>query len=309
VKILTDIRKAFRGDPRTLAAHAKALQAKPGILSGVRACQASCSPAGSSDTQAPIFLFSAGWRAGSTFVQRLIMSNPGVLIWGEPYDECGLIQAMADTMKAFRPDWPPKNYFIGERPLRDLPEEWVANLFPSADEWRHGHRALYDRMFAEPARQAGAERWGIKEVRLGADHAYYLRWLYPQARFVFLYRNPLDAYSSYCRYGRSWYDTYPDKPVFTASTFGSHWRRLVDSFLQEADALDAMLVRYEDLSRNTNLIKNIEKYLDVTIDQALVSKTVGTSVKAGKKPSVGKLDRWLLRRAVGPTARRLGYAW
>ena len=309
MKLPRNFEKVFRGDPRTLAAHAKALQAKPGIPSGVRACESHCSPTEDPDDDAPIFLFSAGWRAGSTFLQRLIMSDPGVLIWGEPFDECGLIQAMASTMRAFRSDWPPQEYFIGDRPLNDLPEDWVANLFPSVDQWRDGHRALYDKLFAQPAREAGAQRWGIKEVRLGADHAYYLRWLYPRAQFVFLYRNPLDAYSSYCRYGRSWYDTYPDKPVFTSVAFGAHWRKLVESFLQEADALDAMLIRYEELTTSKQLIRELETHLQVTVDQSLIGQKVGTSIKAGKKPPVGRIDRWLLRQAVGRIAGELGYFW
>ena len=43
-------------------------------------------------------------------------------------------------------------------------------LFPSLEELRKAQRALFDALFAEPARKAGTRRWGIKEVRLGAEH-------------------------------------------------------------------------------------------------------------------------------------------
>ena len=69
----------------------------------MRQLQALCPPPADPADDAPIFLLSAGWRSGSTMLQRLLMSDPGVLIWGEPYDECGLVQALAGCAKAFRP--------------------------------------------------------------------------------------------------------------------------------------------------------------------------------------------------------------
>lgn len=45
-----------------------------------------------------------------------------------------------------------------------------------AQAWAQ-HRQFYDALFAAPATEAGAERWDGKEVRLGIEHALYLRWL------------------------------------------------------------------------------------------------------------------------------------
>ena len=33
----------------------------------------------------PVFLFSAGWRSGSTLLQRLITHGGEVMMWGEPF--------------------------------------------------------------------------------------------------------------------------------------------------------------------------------------------------------------------------------
>ena len=57
----------------------------------------------------------------------------------------------------------------------------------------------------------------------------------------------MEAYRSYCRYGRSWYDVFPDKPVFTPTAFGRHWRKLMEGFIRDAAALEAFVIRYEDL--------------------------------------------------------------
>jgi hypothetical protein len=172
--------------------------------------------------------------------------------------------------------------------------------------WR-GHRALFDSMFADPAKRAGASRWGIKEVRLGIEHAYYLRWLYPKARFLFLYRNPLYAYRSYVGFGRDSYYTWPDRPVFTPTAFGSHWRQLMEGFLSDSDKVGGLLVRYEDINKGDNLVRKIEDYLDIRIDRSLLNTKIGES--GDKKGSVGRLEKWLLRRAVSPIAQELGYRW
>ncbi len=305
--MLRSLTDAFRGPAQARAAHRDAMRAGPGIAAGVRELQALCPAVAGKDSESPIFLLSAGWRSGSTMMQRLIMSDRRVLIWGEPYDECGLIQALAECMKAFRKGWPPKEYFYDGTPPHQLTGEWVANLFPSLDEWRNGQRALFDTMFAQPAKLAGAERWGIKEVRLTAEHCAYLHWLYPNARFVFLYRDPLEAYRSYCAYGRSWYDTFPDRPVFTPTQFGAHWRKLIEGFLSEAEPLGALLVKYEDLISGKVSLDDLDRHLAITVDRNVLGRKVGSSERAGKKADVNALERWLLRRAVGPVAAQLGY--
>lgn len=303
------IQTALKGPAQARAQHRQALKQEPGILTGVAQLQKFNPADATNDLEAPIFLLSAGWRSGSTLLQRLIMSDSRVLIWGEPYDESGLIQALAVSMKAFRPGWPPQEYFYDGTPPNQLSGKWIANLFPSLEDWRKGQRALFDTMFAAPAKRAGAARWGIKEVRLNAEHCAYLQWVYPNARFVFLYRNPLEAYRSYCRYGRSWYDTFPDKPVFTPTAFGRHWQKLMQAFLKDAKALGALVIRYEDLVAGLTPLDELEAYLNITIDRTVLKAKVGTSERSGEKAQVNALERWLLRRAVAPVAEALGYKW
>ncbi|MGA7180853.1 MAG: sulfotransferase [Thiobacillaceae bacterium] len=300
---------AVKGTARARLGHRQALLRNPNILAGVEQFQKICPAKDDNDHEEPIFLLSAGWRSGSTLLQRLIMSDSRVLIWGEPYDECGLIQALAESMRAFRPGWPPQEYFYDGTPPSQLSGEWVANLFPSLEDWRRGQRALLETMFAEPAKRAGAKRWGIKEVRLGTEHAFFLRWLYPKARFIFLFRNPLDAYRSYSRYGRNWYDTFPDKPMFTPTAFGKHWRRLADGFLRDAGLLNALVIRYEDLVGGQVRLDEIEQHLSISMDRSLLETKVGSSERLGEKAWVSRLERWLLKRAVAPVANEAGYTW
>lgn len=300
---------ALQGPAQARAAHRQALLRHPGIVSGIEQLHSACPVTDINDDEEPIFLLSAGWRSGSTLLQRLIMSDSRVLIWGEPYDECGMIQALADSMKAFRADWPPAEYYYDGTPPADLSGNWIANLFPSLEDLRKGHRAFFDVMFSEPSKRGGAARWGIKEVRLGSEHALYLRWLYPKAKFLFLYRNPLDAYRSYARYGRSWYDIFPNKPMFTPTAFGTHWRQLMEGYLRDAKKLDALLVRYEDLIGDGPPMEEIDSYLGIRMNHTVLDAKVGSSERGGKKVQVSRLEKWLLKRAVSPMAEALGYTW
>lgn len=303
---------ALKGTAQARVAHQDVLSLNPSILTGIKQLEAIC-PADDGDDddddEEPIFLLSAGWRSGSTLLQRLIMSDSNVFMWGEPYDECGLIQALAETVKAFRPGWPPREYYYDGTPPSKLSGSWIANLFPAPEDLRKGYRALIHTMFAEPAKRAGATRWGIKEVRLGAEHAFFLRWLYPKARFVFLYRNPLDAYRSYCRYGRNWYDTFPDKPMFTPTAFGRHWRKLAEGFLMHAELLNALVIRYEDLVGGHARLDEIEQYLGIRMDRSLLQSKVGSSERRGEQAWISRLEKWLLWRAVAPAAHDLNYKW
>lgn len=307
--MLRTLSDAFRGPAQARAAHRQALRQGPGIVSGMQQLQALCPADPAGDTEAPIFLLSAGWRSGSTMLQRLLMSDPSVLIWGEPYDECGLVQALAGSMRAFRTGWPPQDYFHDGTPPQQLTGEWIANLFPSLDDWRHGQRALFDTMFGVPARRAGSTRWGIKEVRFTSAHCAYLRWLYPHAKFLLLVRHPLEAYRSYSHFGRSWYDTFPDRPVFTPTEFGAHWRQLTEGFLRDTKGLGALLVRYEDVVGGAVSLDELDRHLGITVDRTVMARKVGSSQRGGETASVNALERWLLRRAVGPVAAELGYDW
>ena len=303
------IRTAFAGPAQARAAHRQALKAKPSIKTGVAQLERICPAPTGSDDDAPIFLLSAGWRSGSTLLQRLVMSDSQVMIWGEPYDECGVIQALASSTQAFRPNWPPEDYYYDGRPPNSLAGDWIANLFPSAENLHAAHRAFFERLFATTCKQSGANRWGIKEVRLGVEHCAYLRWLYPRARFVLLYRNPLDAYRSYSRYGRSWYDTFPHQTMFTPRQFGQHWKALMTGFLREADELDALLIPYEELINGGQLLTKLENYLDISIDRHVLSDKVGSSSDGSQKNNVNWLERHLLKHAVSPIAQELGYHW
>lgn len=301
--------EARTGAIKLRVAHRKALRAVPPVGESIRRIRARYGEGAAASDSRPVFVLSAGWRSGSTLLQRLVMSGGKVLVWGEPYDRCCYIQRLADTLRALGGEWPRDAFFLESREKDetiDPASEWIANLYPAVSDLGAAHRAFLDRLFANPATSRGYERWGLKEVRLSAEHAAYLRWLYPDARFLFLVRNPLAAYRSY-RIFRAWYDRWPEIPVLTPEAFGRHWARIAGSFVEARPSLDARLIRFEDLVGGGVDLDELSSYLDLDLAAQVLERKV-TGRGGAELAEVPGVERRLLRRAVEPVASDLGYA-
>ncbi len=251
--------------------------------------------------ETPVFLFSAGWRCGSTLLQRLICSDERILVWGEPFGDLLPVHRLAQSVAFFRPDDPHAKYAI-EQHEGELRSSWIANLNPGFHRLRLAHRAFFEELFAAAAQQRGYPRWGCKWTRLTAWHGYYLRWLYPEARFVFLVRHPLEAYASY--HGRRWYLMRPSETVAGPGKFFRHWKITAGSFVKEREGLGALLVRYEDLVDSGEVIDQIAGRLGLRLDPSVLQARVGAS----KNKAAARLWwRLLCKLQTGEVCRALGY--
>lgn len=255
-------------------------------------------------TDSPVFLLSAGWRSGSTLLQRMVMANnPAVIIWGEPYDLAMPIQGLTDQLRPFSETWPRDSDFAGPGGA-DFSNAWVANFYPPAESFRAAHLAYLEALFAAPAEALGRNRWGLKEVRLGADEVRYLRWLYPRARFVFLVRDPLNAYRSYRR-KLSWYARWPSRMIATPYGFGAHWRRLSRDFLELQGEGIGLLLRYEQLGEDAT-VSRLSDYLGWPVPRPQeMAKIKGLGNK--DEVRLGSIEAAILKRGAGRIAGEFGY--
>jgi len=243
----------------------------------------------------PVFLLSAGWRSGSTLLQRLICSDESTLMWGEPFGDRLPISRMSASLRDFSKDDGHLKYSI-ENMDDKLSNEWIANLNPGIENLRSAHLAFFEKLFAEPAAAQGYSRWGIKWVRLTGFDAWYLKWLYPNAKLIFLVRHPLSAYRSYR--GKRWYTVRPDHCVTGVISFLAHWRYLADSFFDQQEALDAKLIRYQDIKQDSAFQQELSEYLGVEIDTSLLIGKLGArSFKQSPIRNHEKFfGRWMTRR-------------
>lgn len=256
----------------------------------------------SDSVEEPIFILAAGWRSGSTLMQRMLMRK--CFVWGEPYGRAMPIEGLAKQLEVFANGWPPDSVLANASKVAgaDLSKSWVANLYPPIDAYLQAHRSYFTALLQLPANELGFERWGFKEVRLTADHATYLRWLFPRAKLVFLYRDPYACYRSFLAL-RVTYVRWPDQIIDSPERFGAHWRTLMQGYLKYADELGARPVRYEEFCSPDFDIAALNDYLGCELDMVARSAKVGASQPIQVPPS----DWERLREVVEPLAGELGY--
>lgn len=284
--------------------HKEALLRRRSITHGLDKINRRWPTVKSTEQSAPVFILSAGWRSGSTLIQRLIMSHKSILVWGEPYSHARIISHLADSVSAITDTWPQDEWFIDHYDLNKISSTFVANMYPSIKDLQLACLSYMKILLEEPARQRGFQYWGLKDVRLTIEDARFIKWLFPKAKFVFLCRNPYNAYKSY-RADRSWYQEWPDKPVFTARQFGLHWNSLVKGFYQGAAELEGLFLRYEDVLKSGSDFSALENYLDFELDAALLERKVGSHNRSTE--ALTKFESSQLRKEVLNMSKQLGY--
>jgi hypothetical protein len=227
-------------------------------------------------------------------------------IWGEPFGHAGLIERLADPLRVVNARWPEPHFIYRGHTTEALAEKFIANLYPPPKNLLAAYLAWFETCFAQPGRDAGKDRWGLKEVRLSADHASFLRWLYPAAKFLFLIRSPYAAFRSFAArrdQGWTWFHRWPTHPI-TPELFGRHWLELAASFRDCGEALGGLVLRYEDLGDG-----GWEKIRDY-VGFELSEEAIRSNPRDGGPPPLAALapsDLDSLRAAVEPLAEQLGY--
>ena len=253
------------------------------------------------DGSEPVFVLAAGWRTGSTLLQRILMTDPQLCLWSEPMGRMAPFPRLTESILAIDGTWPSREWTTGSPDASD--DLGVARQMPCGSDLRAGWRSWLRTWLADPAALRGRPRWGLKEVRLGAADACVLRWLFPRARVVALVRHPYAAYRS-CKYW-TLYDRWPDVPVDSAASYGRHWARLAGSWLEGPDVPPALLVRYEDLLSGSFDFRELEQDLGLHLeeDRALDRRVGATRDGHGLTRS----ERNTIAREAGSVMERFGY--
>jgi len=277
------------------------------LVESIEVLGASISVKVDADTEAPIFLFSTGWRAGSTLLQRILITDSRLLLWGEPLGEMTLASKITEIIND---SLSPRNLEIwrsqGELTPSSLATSWIANLSPPGSDFRSALRSFFDMWLAEPARRDGFARWGFKEVRFGATEATLFHWLYPHAKFVIVSRHPYDCYRSLSDSGWPIYYRYPDVRVSSAALFARYWNGLALSWSELPAGFPCFHIKYEDLISGKVDFRKLESWLGLEIreDVALSASVGGTA----KRPQLSWHERLIIAREAAAGMHAMGYS-
>lgn len=311
-RMLRDTVRALLGPKHTWGLSTAAERLSADLQSRLEDAFARTDRSRDSSEERPVFLLSAGWRSGSTLLQRMIMEhNADILMWGEPFAHANIHDHLLDQFRAFTRQWPPDAFFLSKMQINSISDTWTANLYPDVEHLITAHRSFYHRLFADPAVQAGRKNWGFKEVRLTIDHATYLRALYPHCKIVLLYRHPHDAYHSYSEWGLMWARTWPNF-VSTPYAFGRIWAEMTRGYLDGSARVGALLIRYEDLDK-PEAVARLESYLGWPVPRSSAMQRIGRTEDAPpptphlRQRSLPAIDRALLNLATRGVLQDAGY--
>lgn len=257
--------------------------------------------------QRPVFLFSTGWRTGSTLLQRVLCSHPDILVWGE---NRGFVDRLVDARRAVEGLQSLSREHV-ERFARDGSMGWIAMMNPPLEAFDDGVRRQLEAYFCEPSQKLGKTRWGFKEVRHGRATAEFLKRLYPGAKFVLLARHPEDCLASARAPSRG--DPASDGGILAeaggAAGFLEHWARLAADFAEDWHGVGRLLLRYEYVVADPEqAIEELARLLEV--DPEGFDRRVFENRQRGwdQTPRLTREDRrWLEAPWLWTAAERLGY--
>lgn len=261
----------------------------------------------------PIFLFSSSWRSGSTLLQRFITSTGDVLVWGETG---GALNAIADAVASWDQITADSSRLFpysaggdGEAAYQEFvtaPKSkhahlWIANLSPPYAEILAGLRDMFDTLYRQRAQSLGYPRYGFKETRCDLNTAHQLQTLFPDARFLFLVRNPLDVILSIKRH--DWMGRTAGHA--TLKHYADHW---LTRSMQFRQADFGLTLRYEDFIVDPALQNRVLDYLDIhNRPPADFTRSSQVDWRASNQSQLDAWERARLHYWLGDEMKQWGY--
>lgn len=236
--------------------------------------------------QSPIFIFSLP-RAGSTLLQRVLMTNDNIASVAEPWLLLPQIYMLKNqgTLSEY-------SSLTSYRGIKDF----INNLPQKEEDYIISLRKFILDLYEKQCQNN--ERYFLDKTP-----RYYLiideiNTLFPEAKFIFLFRNPIHVYSSIIS---TWGNNRLNKFHGNYDDLSLGFKMLSDGFIKFKKK--SIAVKYENFILNTeNELKRISNYLELKIESSAIDdfhkeSTKGdlgdpTGVKLYNKISEDGLEKW-----------------
>lgn len=216
-------------------------------------------------TGSPLFIMGSG-RSGTTLLQRTLNSHKDICIWGE---HGGFLKQTAEAYFSFLDgDFKNKAVIPGkddarmENSLKRIknPANWIAwdNCFDK-DGIKNNFRYFLESFFNPQG--LNNKFWGFKEIRYGLEDRVleFLKDIFPEAKFIFMVRNPSDTILSqiamFCD---------GDKENF--QSLAKNWVMQNNAYFDfnKNNPESSIIIRYEDcVSDNEKALNKMFSFLDL----------------------------------------------
>lgn len=261
-------------------------------------------------------------RSGSSFLSHILSQIPGWYVFDDLYT-----QRKAEELGVSDPLTPGQleemMYFLGWQirarlrfglyAVPDVTEDEVpamdAALTRAFTERPGSWAELQEDWMRRLAARAGCARWGYKlpgafrQIPALLGH-------YPQARFLFILRNPYKVLASYKHMPATSQDGDPRR--YHPLAYAVYWRMAARAYQRHSTTLGdrVSLVQFEDLvGAPQDTAARIAAFLDAPAPETVhVPDKANTSFDAARKPqALTGLEHWLIWRIAGRDMTALGY--
>jgi hypothetical protein len=216
----------------------------------------------------PVFIFSTGPACGSKFVQELVSSSKQVLVWSAPP---GALNHILEAMRLMDMSLSPgvmgvlsgtNKSKVQKKILKpeDDARPHVANMRFSVKHMQRSFQQLFATLYAMPSSKFGFDTWGITDHTANRQTCDMLRMIYPDAKFVFVIRHPIDCLRQIKKISMRprdhWGRLLEEKSPL--DWFAANWARLADDFYEMPNTFS---IRYEDMVSGKLDIAALNQYL------------------------------------------------
>lgn len=220
----------------------------------------------------PVFIFSAGPACGVKFVQQLISSSHEVMVWTAP---AGALNHILEAIRLMDMSLSPgvmgvlagtNKGKVEKKVLKpnDDPKPHVTNMRFSVKHMQHSFQQLFSSLYGMPAAKLGFQSWGIVDHTGNKQTCDMLRMIYPNARFIFVIRHPIDCLRAIKKIGLRprdrWGRLLEEKS--TIDWFAANWAAFADDFYGTPHVFN---IRYEDLVSGKTDISALNTYLGTNL--------------------------------------------